>query len=288
MCRSVPSFVATLTAFLLITAHDLAAQPPEPETLPLWEFRLAAFGRYTPAYPGAADHNLTLLPLPYPVYRGSRLRFGEDLEEIGEGRVLAGSRVKLDINFDVNFGADSEDISVRRNMPDLDLLVEIGPELEFNLNNRSAVEGALLFALQLRAAVSFDGSDATGRGFLFNPELEYRIDQAFGTRNDWSVRWTPIWGSEDYADYFYEVAPEFATTSRSSFNAASGYLGTEFRVGVVRQISERLKFDGFAKLWINDGAENRQSPLFQDNHGLGVQAAFIWTLGTSDRRSEEP
>ena len=205
--RSSLGFSAALTAFCLVTAQGLAAQPPESEELPLWEFRVAAFGRYSPAYPGAADHNLTLLPLPYPVYRGSRLRFGDDLDEIAEGRVLTRSRIDLDINFNVNFGADSEDISVRQGMPDLDLLLEIGPELEIKLNNRPAIEGELLLALQLRAAVSFDGSNATGRGVVFSPEVEYRLDQAFGTRNDWSARWRSVWASEDYADYYYEVAP---------------------------------------------------------------------------------
>ena len=128
---------------------------------------------------------------------------------------------------------------------------EIGPELEIKLNSRPAVEGEWLLALQLRAAVSFNGSNTSGRGVLFNPELEYRLDQAFGTRNDWTLRWKSVWASEDYADYYYEVAPQFATIERPGFDASSGYIGSEFRVGFVRQLSARLKFDGPARLWIN-------------------------------------
>ena len=286
MRRSRLSFVATLTTFFLVAIQGTAAQPPESETeeLPLWEFRFAAFSRYAPVYPGAADHDLTVLPLPYPVYRGSRLHFGDDLDEFAEGHVLAGPRVKLDINFNVNFGADSEDVAVRRGMPDLDFLLEVGPELKIKLNNRPASEGELLLGLQLRAAVSFDSWDATGRGVVFSPELEYRLDQAFGTRNDWSLRWRPVWGSEKYADYYYEVAPSFATMVRPAFNASAGYITSEFRVGFERRLSDRLIFDGSAKLWINKGAKNRDSPLFQDDYGLGLQGAFIWRLGTSERR----
>lgn len=226
-----------------------------------------------------------MLPLPYPVYRGSRLRFGEDLNAFAEGRVVRRPRVRLDINFNVNFGEDSEDIAVREGMPDLDLMLEIGPELKISLNNRPATEGEMLLAFQLRAAVSFAAGAQMG-GFAFNPKLEYRLDQAFGTRNDWSFRWTPTWVSEDYADYYYGVAPEFAAPGRSSYDASAGYLGSEFRIGLGRQLTERLKFDGSVKLWINNGAENSQSPLYQDDQGLGVQAAFIWTLGTSERRSK--
>ena len=192
--------------------------------------------------------------------------------------------MKLNINFNVNFGEDSDEIDVRRGMPNLDLLLEVGPELEIRLNDRAPGDREWLLALQLRAAVSFDGGDTDGRGYLFNPELEYRIDQAFGTRNDWSFRWKSTWASEDYADYYYEVAPEFATLTRSRFDASSGYLGSEFRVGIERQLTERLRFDGNAKLWINNGADNHRSPLFQDDYGVGLQAALIWTLGESERR----
>jgi len=74
--------------------------------------------------------------------------------------------------------------------------------------------------------------------------------------------------------------------ARSSYDASAGYLGSELRIGLERQLTERLRFDGSAKLWINNGAENSQSPLYQDDQGLGVQAAFIWTLGTSERRGK--
>lgn len=271
-------------ASLLLATSGAGAQSEDAEAPSLWEFRFAAFGRYSPIYPGAADHDLTILPLPYPVYRGSFMRFGEDFDTFAEGRVLERPRIKLNINFNVNFGEDSDEVDVRRGMPNLDLLLEVGPELEIRLNDRAPGDREWLLALQLRAAVSFDGGDTDGRGYLFNPELEYRIDQAFGTRNDWSFRWKSTWASEDYADYYYEVAPEFATLTRSRFDASSGYLGSEFRVGIERQLTERLRFDGNAKLWINNGAKNHRSPLFQDDHGFGLQAAFIWTLGESERR----
>ncbi len=286
-CRSVVAYAGMLAILFLSAADNLSAQPTQAEDLPLWEFRFAAFGRYAPAYPGAAKQNLTVLPLPYPVYRGSRLRFGEDFDKFAQGRVVRRPRVRLNVNLNVNFGEDSEDLAVRSGMPDLDLMLEVGPELEINLNDRDSQEGALFLSLQLRAGISFNGGDSSGRGYVLSPQLEYRIDKAFGMRNDWLFRWTPTWVSEDYADYYYEVAPEFATPNRPLFDASSGYLGSEFRIGIERQINEHLRFDGSARLWINNGAENRGSTLFQDDHGLGLQAAFIWTLGASDRRSAD-
>ncbi len=111
-----------------------------------------------------------MLPLPYPVYHGSRLRFGEDLDAFAEGRVVRRPRVRLDINFNVNFAEGSEDIAVREGMLDLNLMLEIGPELEISLNNRPATEGEMLLAFQLRAAVSFGSGSTDGRGYAFNPK----------------------------------------------------------------------------------------------------------------------
>ncbi|MFL2547107.1 MAG: MipA/OmpV family protein [Candidatus Rariloculaceae bacterium] len=280
-CAKVP-----LCALLLLVAQGATAQTSESEEPPLWEFRIAAFGRYAPIYPGSPNQNLTVLPLPYPVYRGSRLRFGENFDTFAEGRVIERPRVKLDINFNVNFGEDSEDIDGREGMPNLDPLLEVGPELEIRLTDRAPGDHEWLLALQLRAAVSFDGGSADGRGYLLNPELEYRVDQAFGTRNDLSFRWKSTWASEDYTDYYYGVAPEFETLTRSSFDASSGYIGSEFRIGFERQLTEKLRFDGNVKLWVNKGAENRDSPLFHDDYGFGLQAAFIWTLGESETRGK--
>ena len=268
------------------SAQNTTAQSGDTQQPPLWEFRFAAFGRFAPIYPGSADQNLTVLPLPYPVYRGARLRFGEDMDELATGRVMQSSRARLDINFNVNFGEDSNEIPVRSGMPDLDLLLEIGPELEINLTDRPTTEGEWLLSLQARAAISVDGGSTRGRGYLLNPELEYRLEQAFNSRNDLSFRWKSTWASEDYAEYYYEIAPAFETATRRAYDASSGYLGSEFRVGIERQITARLRFDGNAKLWINKGAKNRHSALFQDDYGFGIQAAFIWSLATSRRRGE--
>jgi len=271
---------------LAIFPDPTNAQSNGHDAEPLWEFRFAAFGRYAPAYPGASKQDLTLLPLPYPVYRGSRLRFGEDFDSFAEGRIVRSPRVRLNVNFNVNFGEDSNDLAVRAGMPDLDHMLEIGPELEINLNDRDPIDGALFLAIQARAGISLDGGNASGIGYVLSPQFEYQLDRAFGSRNDMIFRWTPTWATEGYADYYYEVPDEFETPARTAFNARSGYIGSELRVGLERQINDRLRFESSIQLWINSGAENKASPLFEDDHGLGLQAAFIWTLGASDHHEE--
>jgi outer membrane scaffolding protein for murein synthesis (MipA/OmpV family) len=266
-------------------AFGQLSEEPSSDAPALWEFRLAAFGRYTPTYPGADEHNLTLLPIPIPVYRGNFLNFGENLDQLARGDVLDTSRIKLGIDLDFSFGQKSSDIAVRNGMPDLDFMLELGPELEIKLDNRTPAQGELLLAFQLRAAASFDGLSPKYQGFLFNPQLEYRREQVFNSDTLLSLRWMPTWASEDFMDYYYEVEPAFATLQRPAYDAAGGYLGSRFTVALTRQITERLIFGVSTSLFVNNGAENEPSPLYRRDSGASIQAAFIWTLAESERRS---
>jgi outer membrane protein len=275
---------------VLATGAPLAQDAGETESSDaerpaLWELRLAAFGRYAPVYPGSAESELTLLPIPIPVYRGSFLNFGENLDQVARGEILETRRVRLGVDLDFTFGEDSDEIAVRQAMPDLDFMLEIGPELEIKLDNRTPEQGELLLALQLRAGISFDGLDPTSRGFLFSPELEYRRDQVLGGDNLLSLRLKPSWASEDFMDYYYEVEPQFATLARPAFDATSGYVGSRLTAALTRQINDRLVFGISVSYWINSGAENEASPLYLDDTGASIQAAFIWTLWESERRS---
>jgi MipA family protein len=271
----------------LFPAILLAQDDSAGDTPPLWEFRLAAFGRYSPTYPASDEHNFTLLPLPIPVYRGSFLNFGENLDQVARGELVDTRRIRLGIDLDFTFGEKSADLPIRQGMPDLDFMFELGPELEVKLNNRTPEQGEFFVALQLRAGISFDGVDPTSRGFLLNPELEYRRDQVFGGDNLLSLRWKPTWASEEYMDYYYEVDPTFATLERPAYDAASGYLGSKFTAALTRQITDKLIFGVSASYYLNSGAENELSPLYRDDSGASIQAVLIWKLWESERRAPQ-
>jgi outer membrane protein len=264
-----------------------ATAPPPDDTPALWEFRLAAFGRYAPVYPGSDETHTTVLPIPIPVYRGSFLNFGEDLEQVARGEIVDTRRMRLGVDLDFTFGENSANIPVRNGMPNLDFMFELGPELEIKLNNRMPTEGELFLALQLRAGISFDGLDPTSRGFLLNPELEYRRDQVFGGDNLLSLRWKPTWASEEFMDYYYEVDPAYATLARPAYDASSGYLGSKFTAALTRHLTDKLIFGVSASYYLHNGAENRLSPLYRDNTGASIQAVFVWTLAESERRAKQ-
>jgi len=255
------------------------------EDLPgLWGFRLVAFGQYFPAYPSSAIQNFTALPIPYPVYRGKVFSFGQDLEEIASGQLLKTSRVSLSVGLNASFPESSDNLSVREGMPDLDFLVEAGPEINLALKGGPDDDRELLLSLQIRAAVSIDDFNATGRGVAFNPELEYLARDFLDAKTELRFRVSPIWGTSDYTDFFYGVAPEYATATRPSFVAESGYVNTEFLVGLNRKISDRLEFRGSIRLWVNKGSANEASPLFQRDYDRGIRLALYWTAWESEQR----
>ena len=284
-----------MTAFIVLLLGPTASVCAQEESVPapsdddeapaLWELRLAAFGRYAPVYPGADESDLTLLPIPIPVYRGSFLNFGENLDQVARGEIAETQRMRFGIDLDFTFGEHSSDIAVRRGMPDLDFMFELGPELEIKLNDRTPEQGEFFLALQLRAAVSFDGLNPSSRGIILNPEFEYRRSQAFGGDNLLSLRWKPTWASEDFMDYYYEVEPAFATVNRPAYDATSGYLGSRFTVALTRQIHEKLVLGVSASYYLNNGAKNETSPLHRSNSGASIQAALVWTLAESERRA---
>jgi hypothetical protein len=256
------------------------------EDLPrLWGLRLVAFGQSFPAYPSSSSQNITMLPIPYPVYRGKILRFGEDMDTIANSQLVSGNRVKLSLGVSASFPEDSDKLSGRAGMPDLDFLVEAGPELKLTLSGSADDDRELLLSLQARGAVSMDGFDATGRGFVFKPELEYLHRHFVDSKTELRFRVAPTWGTSDYANFFYGVDPGFATADRPSFDAASGYLNTEILVGVNRQISSRLEFRGSVRLWANKGSANNASPLYQRDYDRGIRLAIFWTVWESKRRA---
>ncbi|HNP63421.1 MAG TPA: MipA/OmpV family protein [Woeseiaceae bacterium] len=278
--------VSYLVTLLLLgcMSPTVADQAGDGAREPLWEFQVVAFGQNFPAYPSSADQNLTLLPLPFPVYRGKFLRFGEDLDELASGQIVDTDRIKLSLGISASFPEDSDSLALRSGMPDLDFLVEAGPEIKFRLRGNERDARELNLSLQLRAAISVDGLDGKGRGVVFNPEIEYLARDLLGEGNEVKLRLSSTWASDDFMNYFYGVAPQFATTDRPTFNATSGYLNTELLVGLRRKLSDRLEFRGSVRLWVNKGSTNSSSPLYQRDYDKGIRLALFWTAWQSKRR----
>jgi outer membrane protein len=252
------------------------------DSKPLWEMNVAAFGRYGPSYPASEDSQFNFVPLPFPVYRGKILRVGDSTEKPVTTRIFRRDRIKLDFDFGLNFPVDSKDVDARTGMPDLDLLVEAGPELELQFVKAPTDISEMFLSLQLRGAYSFDGLDPTWRGVVASTELKY-IRPLNSERTELIVRLIPEWGSTDYMDFFYSVAPEFTTPDRAAYDADSGYLGTKLAFSIKHEFTDTFQLRSGIRFGFYQGASNEDSPLFTQDTTTAVYVAFLWKVWESER-----
>jgi len=251
---------------------------------PLWEMRLALFSRYGPSYPASENNQVNIVPLPLPIYRGKFLRVGEDSESPIKGRIFRADRIKLDFAFDINFPVKSEDVDARTDMPDLDFLLEVGPELQFQFTREPKIGGLWYLGLQARPAFSFGSLNPDYRGIAFSPELLYRKKFA-DNRDELKFRITPTWATSKYMDFFYGVEEQYATPDREAYKASGGYLGTDLSLSWVNTINDKWQFVIGTRWSFHQGAKNEDSPLFTKDYGIGAFVAFTWKFWESERRA---
>jgi outer membrane protein len=272
-----------IALLLVLGLVGAAARADETATGALWELNFAAFGRSGPSYPASGETQFDVIPLPFPVYRGKFLRLFEDNEKPLRGRVFRRDLVRLDIDFNLTFGSDSDEIEARRGMPDLDLLLEVGPQLELKFVDQGWLGTNAYIALQLRGSWSWDGLNPSWQGFVFSPELKFTRDLR-QPRQQLKLRVTPTFASSTYMDYYYEVKAEFATPDRPAFEPDPGYLGTELTLSLRQPITDRLEFWCGVRQAFHRGATNDDSPLFTDNATTAVYGAFMYRFWESERR----
>jgi outer membrane scaffolding protein for murein synthesis (MipA/OmpV family) len=162
-------------------------------------------------------------------------------------------------------------------MPDLDYLGELGPRLQITLA-KAARDAKIDLELPLRAVFSTDFSSIMHRGYVFNPELAYQHEDFLkdGLRVKLSI--AASFADAGLMDYFYGVAPKFATAARPAYVAKSGYLGSQIAFRLLKPLSKRIKIFGRAAIGLHHGASNDASPLYRDDvtysAGLGLSYSF--------------
>lgn len=250
-------------------AAAAGAEPP-----PLWELGLGGYGLSLPAYRGTTERQNYLVPFPYLQYRGERLRWDRDG---GRLRVLGAERARLDLSLAASPPADTEGDSPRAGMPDLDPTVELGLQLEVLLAG-SGNRQSWTLVLPVRKVTAIDSDRLRGVGWVFSPYLQYEH------RGQWktTVSAGPLFATEPYHDYFYQVDPTHAAPGRPIYNAQGGYSGSRVTVGVSRRLG-RYWVGAFARYDHLGGATFADSPLVETDHALMFGAGIAWIFAESSR-----
>lgn len=262
----------------------LLAAPAAADELPLWELGAGIGALALPDYRGSDQGRGYVLPVPYVVYRGDFLK--ADRRGI-RGELFDSERVDLNVSVSASLPVDSSRNAARAGMPDLQPSVELGPSLEFTLWRSR--EGRELLELRLPARAAFTiESSPHAIGWIATPNLNLDL-RGRGALAGWNFGLLagPIYGSRRLHEYFYSVAPEFATPARPAYAAPGGYAGLQFLAAASR------RFNGF---WVGAfiradtlrGAAFEASPLVKRDTYFAAGAAIAWVLGTSAERVEAP
>lgn len=278
-------FFFCLTSFATHLTAPTPAFSAEKKQKPLWEAGIAGGGGYTADYPAASQNHSHGIAVPYVVYRGKTLRIG-DGKGIVRGRFISNEQLELDLSLSGSFSTESSDNDARQGMTDLDHLAEVGPRMQYTLakfgnNSKFDVE------IPVRAIFSSDFSSLHYRGFVSQPEIAFQQKNLLNTGIKFKLSAGPIFASQDFMNYLYEVPGHYATSTRKAFSAEGGYLGSKVKVGFAKQLTPRMKLFGMAHVGYYGDAKNGESPLHVDDLNFNVGMGFVWSLWQSQKTTTD-
>jgi outer membrane scaffolding protein for murein synthesis (MipA/OmpV family) len=256
------------------------------EKLSLWEFGGAAGVIDIANYPSSSQRNLITAALPYVVYRGEIFRAGD-----GNGAravVIDKDNLEVGLSFGGTFSADSEDGTVREGMPELDFLLEIGPQAIYQIKKYQFKNGGnaqLKARLQVRTAFSTDFSTIENRGYVLNPVITYQQRGRLFKDTALSASLGVIFATEEFHDYYYEVSEQFITNKRAFYNAKGGYLGTKLALSLSFPITDSIRAFVGVGSQLYSGSVNKNSPLFEKDVTYSASFGLVWRLFKSDRKA---
>jgi outer membrane scaffolding protein for murein synthesis (MipA/OmpV family) len=265
----------TSLAILLLAGlcggHAFAAEKP------LWELGIGMSALSFPDYRGSDESSFFAIPFPYIVYRGTFLKADKDGIR---GAFFDSDRIELNASVGASVPVSSSNNRARQGMPDLQPTVEFGPSLDINLWRTHDRRYKLDLRLPVRAAVTVIGG-VDYAGWEFSPRLALDINDVAGHAG-WNLGLLagPMYGSERSHDYFYAVAPQYATADRPAFDAKAGYAGSEFLMSVSRRYP-KYWLGAFVRWDSLKGAVFADSPLVKSENYFAAGVGIAWILRES-------
>jgi outer membrane protein len=124
-------------------------------------------------------------------------------------------------------------------------------------------------------------------GWVFAPRLNLDVEDIGGHKGwNFGIGAGPIAADGEYHDYFYSVAPQFATPERPAYDATSGYSGTHVLASLSKRfpsywVGAYVRYDTLAEATYAD------SPLVRRQSSLAGGFGIAWMIGESKRMVDE-
>ncbi|MGA1826409.1 MAG: MipA/OmpV family protein [bacterium] len=276
--------IVLITINVLILVNYSLAQSAGQFENALWELKLFSAVAAFPEYRGSDEYSVYGLPFPYFIYRGEC--FQSDEEGL-KGVFLESKFHEIFISFSGNPPVTS-DSSVKRGMPNLDAILEMGPVFKWYFNSIDAHD-PIYFEIDIRSASSLN----------FDSGLNTRYQ---GQHGDVSVNWNinnprQLEGLEiylhaglDFSDslynqYFYDVEEKYVLPDREYYKSDGGYAGFFLSVAMEKVLSPSFTIAAYLG-WDNlTGAVFEDSPLVTDTNYIVAGCAVIWKIMESKTKA---
>lgn len=258
-----------------VTASALAD-----EEKPLWELGAGVAAMTFPTYRGSDETNNFVLPVPFFTYHGDF--FKADRHGI-RGSFFDTDRLDFTVSLALSPPASSDDIKARSGMPDLDATFEIGPQMDITFWRSENRARFLKLLLPMRAAFTLEGPPKD-IGWVLHPKLNLDITDLPGLQG-WNLGLLagPLFGDQRQHQYFYGVAPRYATATRPAYEADGGYAGMQYLAAVTKRfpkfwVGAFIRYDNLA------GAVFDDSPLVRQKDYFAAGLALSWVFAESSTR----
>ena len=258
------SHLTLLLIFLLNTCESHAE-----ETRRL-ELGLGLAGASLPHYRGSDQKRDYLAPFPYVRYDGKRLKVNRDG---GQFYFYYHSRFRIDVSAALSPPVFSEDNHARKGMEDLHPVIELGPRAQVTLYQSEKSDFWVRASFPIRAAIASDFKDTRSVGWVFSPYIQVHINH----KRDADFSIGPMWASEEFHDYVYEVNQKDAMPDRPAYDAKEGYSGTRFTFTTGHRY-RAYWFGFFARYDDLSGATFDDSPLVRREESFMAGAVFSTIL----------
>ncbi|MDB5368073.1 MAG: putative outer membrane protein [Rhodospirillales bacterium] len=266
-----------LAAAVLVLPWVSAAEAKQE---PLLEFGLGIGAIAFEDYRGSNTTHAYPLPIPYLLYNGKFLK--ADREGV---RGTLFDQDWIELNLSGNATTPVRNDRERSGMPDLKSTLELGPSLDLHLLH--SADSHVKFDLRLPVRVGVTVESAPGFiGWTFTPRFALDLADPWGYAG-WNagILAGPLFADRRYHDYFYTVAPQYATASRPAYRANGGYAGAQ----IITALSKR-----FPRYWVGayvradtlSGAVFAGSPLVQRNSYWSAGFGIAWMIHTSSQMVE--
>lgn len=227
-------------------------------------------------YPGAKRSDQLVLPVPYFTYRSPMFEIDRGIKSF----IYNSEEMVVDISADFGLPVDSDDTEARQGMPDLDFVLQLGPSLEFMLNDKKTNYFDVRFEIPARVAFVANLSNSKNIGYLIEPRLSFNHHRS--SRNGLSHKATIglKFATQEFNAYYYDVAAEFAIATRAEYKSNAGFAGgfINYRMAYNKN---NFVYWAFVRYQSLRGAQFEDSPLVLQKDYYFFGAGISWIFARS-------